>query len=157
MISEKVLTEMKRMYKGGKTFREIGKAYGKTHQSIHYLFQRRGLLISRKQGGVTKILDKDALISLYENNVTVKDIAALLGCSISVVDYNLKYYSIPRRKQIKKPTVVKSEQVLTKDFLTQRYRLENKTILEIATETGFSMATVFNKLKKFGLNKSSKH
>ena len=120
------------------------------------------------------ISDREWLYEKYWiDGLNMKEIAELLGCSPTAVDSAMKRFNIPKRKrsmkgesnpfynkkhtkktkqEISKKRREKYENYLwNKDWLYEKYWVEDLTINEIATIIGCRYPTVWRALKRYGI------
>lgn len=96
-------------------------------------------------------ITKEQLQKLYvTQGKSTREVAKVLGCSPETVRMRCKQFGIPMRKPSRNGLK------LDKSILKKLYLEENKSMTDIATICGCSIATISNKLKEFGLTKASK-
>ncbi len=89
--------EMAELYRQGKTMQEIADIYGIIKQAVHARFARAGIRRRYKYQSI----NKERLQQLYEENVSIAEIAKLLGADREIISQALSYYKIPKRGRLK--------------------------------------------------------
>lgn len=103
-----------------------------------------------------QILTKEFLLEKYvKEDQFASDIAREVGCSICTVTTYLRKHGIeviPKYRNRKCTGVSVGEALLTKDFLTQEYLENKRTLQDICRMTGTSYKTVVKRLHALGIS-----
>ena len=107
----------------------------------------------RKTRKYHQLYDKEWMIQKYVNEgLSQTEIAAIVGCSQNCVGRVLRSLGIPIRSMERENNPnFKYPKAYDRDFLWQRYIVEQKRITEIAEEIGCNRTTILKNLKKFGI------
>lgn len=149
--------EMVQLRRQGETLKTIGDRYGLTRERVRQILKSVGEPmpeVRNLKSLLKRDISKSELKRLYESKKPLAEIAKHFNATSGTISHRLKMFGIPKREPIYKvkPMERLYDDVLTKDFLYQQYVVNNKTIAEISNDTGISVASVFNYLKRYGLN-----
>jgi len=136
------------MWKEGITRKEIGKQF-KVHENViwHIVEKQNGGTASQRK--TDNLPTREDLMQTYiEENLSRKDVSALYGITVSVLQRLLKEYDISKisceQKNIKKPA---------DDELYIDYILDDMTQREVGLKYGVSESTISKWLKAAELSK----
>lgn len=158
-------------YKNGSSISDIAQSIGCSIGTIHRVLHKNkicrtveeGLSLAKKKiykkRPIARLLeDKEKLLKLYETN-SLGQISSEFKCSRAVLSRELKKLGIKIKKwgnkskeiQNKKREGLLPQQLLDKDWLTENYINQNKSLLDLAAELKCSMSPIRARLKRFGI------
>lgn len=98
MLSDSTTQEMTRLYQQeGETMQAIAGRFGVIKQTVQARLSRAGIKGRIKH----QLIDKSTLERLYQQNISLQEIAVQLRTNIRVVRAALKFHRIPKRQPIK--------------------------------------------------------
>jgi DNA-binding CsgD family transcriptional regulator len=134
--------------KEGKSSQEVAEVLSCSSVTIRERCKEYGVPLKGQQLGR---ITKEHLQKLYTTEgKSTREVAKVLGCSPETVRMRCKQFGIPMRKPSRDGLK------LDKALLARLYLKENKSMTDIATICGCSIATISNRLKGFGLTKAGK-
>ena len=130
--------------KEGKSLNEIAEIMSCSYATVIKRFKEYGIPL--RTGKIQRIT-KEILQKLYlREGKTIREIAKILGCSFETIRRKCKNFGIPLRNP-------GSEKLEIDEVTFQRlYVKEGKSRDEIAKIFGCSASTIFQCVKRFGLN-----
>ena len=134
--------------KEGKSSKEIAELLSCSFVTVRERCKEYGIPLKGQQ---LKEITKHQLHKLYvTERKSIREVANVLGCSSETVRTRCKQFGIPLRK------AARYRLTIDKATLKRLYLIEGRNMTDIAAIYGCSVATISNKLKKFGLTKVNK-
>lgn len=122
---------------------EIARSIGCTNSRVYYALGKYNIP-RRKQIKYQEIHDMNWLKKMYtDERLTVQEIAALVGCSVTIVREALRSFNISPRRAI--------PELQDKNLLFELYINRNKSANTISNIFGCSKKSVLSALKKHGI------
>jgi predicted DNA-binding protein YlxM (UPF0122 family) len=108
-----------------------------------YRVKKEGIYKGENNGNFKFLIKKDELFNLYiTNDKTINEVSKYYGCSISVINDNIKKYNILKPKS--------NKYNFNENDLYKYYMLDNLSYATIAKIYTCSNKTIFKKIKKYG-------
>ena len=149
--------EVKELFDKGLSQREIAKQLNIKEHQVQYIVDKNKWKREKQEVINKKDLEQKLLVELKSRNQVAKE----LGVSPSVITrlvkkYEIKELSAQQKKEMLSRASGTKKYDYDKEFLYDRFIIQNKTIPEIAAETGMSEGNVGRLLKKWGIQKPRK-
>lgn len=149
--------EVKELFDKGLSQREIAKQLNIKEHQVQYIVDKNKWKREKQEVINKKDLEQKLLVELKSRNQVAKE----LGVSPSVIarlvkKYEIKELSAQQKKEMLSRASRTKKYDYNKEFLYDRFIIQNKTIPEIAAETGMSEGNVGRLLKKWGIQKPRK-
>lgn len=149
--------EVKELFDKGLSQREIAKQLNIKEHQVQYIVDKNKWKRKKREVINKKDLEQKLLVELKSRNQVAKE----LGVSPSVITrlvkaYEIKELSAQEKKEMLSRASGTKKYDYDKGFLYDRFIIQNKTIPEIAAETGMSESNVGRLLKKWNIKKPRK-
>lgn len=149
--------EVKELFDKGLSQREIAKRLNIKEHQVQYIVDKNKWKREKQEVINKKELEQKLLVELKSRNQVAKE----LGVSSSVITrlvkkYGIKELSAQQKKEMLSRASGTKKYDYDKEFLYDRFIIQNKTIPEIAVETGMSEGNVGRLLKKWNIQKPRK-
>jgi len=100
MTKKRETFEMARLYRGGKTMRQIGECYEISRQTVQQRLASIGITGNARPPKYM-LIDKDRLEFLYASErLSIDKIGEVLGAASHLIEQALKFHRIPKRTSI---------------------------------------------------------
>lgn len=134
--------------------REIAKQLNIKEHQVQYIISKNKWKREKREVIDKKELEQKLLVELKSKNQVAKE----LGVSTSVITrlvktYGIKELSAQEKKEMLSRASGTKKYSCDKEFLYNKFIIQNKTISEIAIETGMSEGNVKRLLKKYDIKK----
>lgn len=149
--------EVKELFDKGLSQREVAKQLNIKEHQVQYIVDKNKWKREKREVINKKDLEQKLLVELKSRNQVAKE----LGVSPSVITrlvkaYEIKELSAQEKKEMLSRASGTKKYDYDKEFLYDRFIIQNKTIPEIAAETGMSEGNVGRLLKKWNIKKPRK-